>query len=110
MFAHVCSVTLHPSGTELLPGEENGVVVILCVPCVLFLLQEGPATHVLQTLGRVPQFDQGHGLERETGKQTDRQLERRAGSGVSMSWGGGRGSFLHDNDLSTTVGGSVTMS
>lgn len=68
-----CWVTLHPRGAELLPGEENGVVVILGVPRVLLLLQEGPAAHVLQTLRRVAQFDQGGGLERRTDRQADRQ-------------------------------------
>lgn len=42
--------TLHAGGAEFLPGEEDGVVVILRVSRVLFLLQEGPTTHVLQTL------------------------------------------------------------
>lgn len=46
-------LTLHASGAEFLPGEEDGVVVILGVSCVRLLLQEGPTTHVLQTLRRV---------------------------------------------------------
>lgn len=63
-------ITLHARGAKLLSREENGMVVILGVPCVLFLLQEGPATHILQTLRRVPQFNQTHGLEKaETEKQ-----------------------------------------
>ena len=61
-------VTLHAGGAELLPGEEDGMVVVLSVPGVRLLLQEGPATHVLQTLGRVPQLDQTHGLEGGTGE------------------------------------------
>lgn len=49
--------TLHASGAKFLASEEDGVVMILCVPHVLFLLKESPATHVLQTLRWVPQFN-----------------------------------------------------
>lgn len=40
-------VTLHARGAKFLSCEEDGVVVILGVPRVLLLLQEGPATHIL---------------------------------------------------------------
>lgn len=43
-------VTLHACGTKFLSREEDGMVMILSIPCVLFLLQEGPATHILQAL------------------------------------------------------------
>lgn len=55
-------VTLHARGAKFLSCEEDGVVMILSVPCVLLLLQEGPATHILQTLRWVPQLNQTHGL------------------------------------------------
>lgn len=58
--------TLHSRGAKFLPCEEDGVVVILGIPCVLLLLQKGPATHVLQTLGWVSKFNQAHGLERHS--------------------------------------------
>lgn len=58
-------VTLHARGAEFLSREEDGVVVVLGVPCVLLLLEKSPATHILQTLRWVSQFNQAHGLERE---------------------------------------------
>lgn len=70
---NICSrllVTLHSCGAELLPREEDSMVVIFGVPRVLLLLQEGPATHIFQTLRRVPQFNQTHGLEKERRKHT----------------------------------------
>lgn len=55
--------TLHARGAKLLACEEDGVIMVLSVPRVLLLLQEGPATHILQTVRWVPQFNQTHGLE-----------------------------------------------
>ena len=45
--------TLHAGGAKLLPGQVDGVVVLLCVT-LLPLLEIRPTTDVLQTLLRVP--------------------------------------------------------
>lgn len=70
-------ITLHSRGAKFLSREENGMVVILSVSCVLFLLQEGPATHIFQTLRRVPQFNETHGLERKTHTHTHTRKRQR---------------------------------
>lgn len=70
------SITLHARGAKFLSCEEDGVVVILSISSVLLLLQEGPATHVLQTLRWVPQFNQTHGLTREGQKHTQTHREK----------------------------------
>lgn len=38
--------TLHAGGAEALPGQEDGVVVMLRVLCIVFLLDDCPAAHV----------------------------------------------------------------
>lgn len=55
-----CS-TLHAGGAELLPGQVDGVVVLLGVT-LLPLLEIRPTADVLQTLLRVPHRDQLLGL------------------------------------------------
>lgn len=70
-------ITLHACGAKFLSCEEDGVVVILGVPCVLLLLQVGPATHILQTLRWVSQFNQTHGLQRKI--HAERQTHKRRG-------------------------------
>lgn len=65
--------TLHASGTKFLPCEENGMIVIFCVPGVLLLLQIGPAAHVLQTLRWVSKFNEARGLKQ---KPTQREKGR----------------------------------
>lgn len=68
-------VTLHSCGAKFLSCEEDGVVVILGIPCILLLLQEGPATHILQTLRWVPHFNQTRGLERDTHREKKKIIE-----------------------------------
>jgi len=42
------------------------MIVVFCIILVLLLLQEGPATDVLQTLRGVAQLNQTHGLAKPT--------------------------------------------
>ncbi len=55
--------TLHTCGTKILPGEEDGMVVMLGVLGVQPLLGVCPAAHLLQTPGRIPALYQADGLE-----------------------------------------------
>lgn len=55
--------TLHTCGTKVLPGEEDGVVVVLGVVGVVPLLRVGPSAHLLQAARRVATFDQANGLQ-----------------------------------------------
>jgi len=73
----VC-LTLHARWTKILPCEEDSVVVIFCMPSVWLLLQVGPTTHVLQTLRRVANLYQTHGLS---------MPRRKDSSSYSLSWG-----------------------
>lgn len=45
-----------------MPGEEDDVVVVLCVAGVLALLRVRPATHLLQAARGVPTLDQAQRL------------------------------------------------
>lgn len=101
-------VTLHARGAKLLSCEEDGVVVILSVPRVLLLLQEGPATHVLQTLRWIPQFNQTHGLKRERNTHT-RGKQRRGRKDYTKNMELNLLQLWYDNILFNPVGGSVTM-
>lgn len=49
----ISSGTLHAGGAKLLPGQVDGVVVLLGVT-LLLLLKIGPSTNVLQTLLGIP--------------------------------------------------------
>lgn len=55
------SSTLHAVGAELLPGQVDGVVVLLSVT-LLPLLEIRPAANILQTLLGVPHRDHLLGL------------------------------------------------
>lgn len=55
--------TLHTCWTKILPGEEDGVVVVLGVVGVEPLLGVRPAAHLLQTPGRIPSFNEADGLK-----------------------------------------------
>lgn len=59
----ISSSTLHARGAELLPGQVDGVVVLLGVT-LLPLLEIWPTTNVLQTLLGVPHRDQFLGLNK----------------------------------------------
>lgn len=67
-------LTLHARWTKILPGEKDSVVVIFCMPSVRFLLQVGPATHILQALRRVPNLYQAHGLDKPRRKDSNSYL------------------------------------
>ncbi len=67
--------TLHTCGTKILPGEEDGVVVMLGVLGVQPLLGVCPAAHLLQTPGRIPALNQADGLD--TPEKTSVQTEVR---------------------------------
>lgn len=77
--------TLHTCGTKILPGQEDGMVVVLGVVGVPPLLGVGPATHLLQAPGRVPTLNQADGLAEENTNTTAQDLDRWADP-----WMGGR--------------------
>lgn len=54
--------TLHARGPEVLPREEDGVIMVLIVLRVRLLLEVGPAAHVLQTLRGIPNLNEARGL------------------------------------------------
>lgn len=55
--------TLHPCGSKLLTSEKDGVIMVIFIVSVLPLLFESPATHILQTLRRITQLNEAHGLK-----------------------------------------------
>lgn len=55
-------LTLHARRPEVLPREEDGVIVVLIVTCVWLLLEVSPAADVLQALRGVPDLNEAHGL------------------------------------------------
>lgn len=57
--------TLHTCGPKILPGEEDGVVVVLGVRGVGALLRVRPAAHLLQAARRIAALDQAHRLQGE---------------------------------------------
>lgn len=60
------SITLHADRAELLPGQVDGVVVLLS-ETLLSVLEIRPSTNVLQTLLRIPHRDQLLGLMKQDG-------------------------------------------
>jgi len=58
------SQTLHPGGAKALPGQEDSMVVMLWMLWILFLLDECPATHILQASWRVATFNETDGLRK----------------------------------------------
>lgn len=56
-------LTLHARRPEVLPREEDGVIVVLVVTCVRLLLEVSPAADILQALRGVPDLNEAHGLQ-----------------------------------------------
>lgn len=56
--------TLHASGAEALPGQEDGMVVMLRVLWILFLLDDCPAAHIFQASRRVATLNETDGLRK----------------------------------------------
>lgn len=56
--------TLHAGGAESLPGQEDGMVVMLRVLWILFLLDDCPAAHVFQASRRVATLNEADGLRK----------------------------------------------
>lgn len=56
--------TLHPSGAKALPGQEDGMVMMLWVLWILFLLDKRPAAHILQASWRVATLNETDGLRK----------------------------------------------
>lgn len=61
----ISSSTLHAGGAELLPGQVDGVVMLLCVT-LLPLLEIRPSANVLQTLLGISHRDHLLGLMTDT--------------------------------------------
>ena len=71
------SLTLHAGGAEPLPGEKDGMVVVLRVVRVSFLLHESPATHVLQTPRWIASLDEADGLAGESDVRDQHEQQTR---------------------------------
>lgn len=56
-------LTLHARGPEVLPCEEDGVIVVLIVTHVRLLLKISPAADIFQALRGVPNLNEAHGLQ-----------------------------------------------
>lgn len=62
---------MHARGPEVLPCEEDGMIVVLIVVCVWLLLEVSPSADVLQTLRGVSNLNEAHGLQWGGERQKD---------------------------------------
>lgn len=66
--------TLHASRAKALSCEKDGMVMVFGVFWILFLLYEGPATHILQAPRWVPAFNKANGLRGNKWRQNTLQF------------------------------------